>query len=235
MIIGALLTYLIFFPGLMSPDAYWQFQQAQTGHFNDWHPPIMAWLWSLINRFIPGPQGFFILIILLYWGGFGLICTHCSHGTRKRFLAAVTLPYLPFLINFAGTIGKDQFVFGCFLTSLGLILVRPRRRASKVAAASAIVLLLLVGSLARYNSVLAAVPLVVLWIWPDAPTERPLTWLGRQLAVGGAVILLAWLGSSYAFNRYVVQPESAGIQNELFAWELVGLSHLTRENLVDRV
>ena len=232
MTIGAVLTYLIFFPGLMSTDSYFQLQQARTGHFNDWWPPIMAWLWSLIEHFIPGPQGFFIVIILLYWGGFGLICTHCSQGTRKRFLAAVILPYLPFLINFAGTVGKDQLVFGCFLTSLGLILLQPKGRAFKIATGSTIVLLLLVGLLARYNSVLAAIPLVVLWIWPSPTTARPLTSLGLRLAACGAVILLLWLGSSNAFNRYVVQPERTGFQNPLFAWELVGLSHLTHENLV---
>ena len=232
MTIGAVLTYFIFFPGLMSPDAYDQIQQARTNHFTDWHPPIMAWLWSLINHLIPGPQGFFILIILLYWGGFGLICTRCSYGTGKRFLGAVILPFLPFLINFAGTIGKDEFVFGCFLTGLGLILLRPRRRILRVAAGSAIILLLLVGSLARYNSVLAVIPLVVLWIWPSPTPVRPVASLARQLALSGAVILLVWWGAWNTFNRYVAHAEAQQVQSSLFAWQLLNISHLTRQNLI---
>lgn len=41
-ILIALGIWRIFFPGLMSADSIDQYGQAVTGHFNDWHPPLLA-------------------------------------------------------------------------------------------------------------------------------------------------------------------------------------------------
>jgi hypothetical protein len=70
---GICVTYLTYAPGLVPADAQDQFYQAQTGRYNDVHPPIMAWLWSKTNAIIPGPEGFFLLLIALYWSGFFLL------------------------------------------------------------------------------------------------------------------------------------------------------------------
>jgi hypothetical protein len=73
MALGWVLTYITYFPGLMSTDSVYQLHQAETGIFLDWHPPITAWLWSITNHFIPGPLGFFLFLITLYWLAFGLL------------------------------------------------------------------------------------------------------------------------------------------------------------------
>ena len=38
----ALVLWRLFFPGLMSADSIAQYGQALTGHYNDWHPPLLA-------------------------------------------------------------------------------------------------------------------------------------------------------------------------------------------------
>ena len=63
---GVAVTYLAYAPGLVPHDALGQLQQAQTGHFGDVVPPVMAWLWSKTIAIIPGPEGFFLLLISLY-------------------------------------------------------------------------------------------------------------------------------------------------------------------------
>jgi hypothetical protein len=46
----ALVIWQIYYPGLMSPDSIAQYQQAQTGYFNDWHPPLMSIvLWVIMK------------------------------------------------------------------------------------------------------------------------------------------------------------------------------------------
>ncbi|WP_158295638.1 hypothetical protein [Crenalkalicoccus roseus] len=30
------------FPGVMRPDSFHQYEQAITGRYTDWHPPVMA-------------------------------------------------------------------------------------------------------------------------------------------------------------------------------------------------
>jgi len=36
------------FPGVANDDSDSQYAQAVDQRFNDWHPPIMAWLWSFL-------------------------------------------------------------------------------------------------------------------------------------------------------------------------------------------
>ena len=38
------------YPGHFAPDSVWQLAQGREGRFNDWHPPIMAWLLGLADR-----------------------------------------------------------------------------------------------------------------------------------------------------------------------------------------
>lgn len=43
--------WLTFRPGLLSPDSINQYAQAATGQFNDWHPPIMAVILSIVMKY----------------------------------------------------------------------------------------------------------------------------------------------------------------------------------------
>ena len=42
---AASLTALAYWPGLMTWDAIRQYGQAVDGDFDDWHPPVMEWIW----------------------------------------------------------------------------------------------------------------------------------------------------------------------------------------------
>jgi len=33
-----------YWPGIMIDDARWQYQQAVDNAYEDWHPPLMAWI-----------------------------------------------------------------------------------------------------------------------------------------------------------------------------------------------
>src|SRR5205085_9848885 len=99
-----------------------------------------------------------------------------------KYIALCLLPFSPFLLNIVGTIWKDVLVFGCFGVALGLILLRPRESSIWSWRSAIIWSLLVIGSLARHNSLVAAVPLLVLHLWPQAPGHRPLrALLGRGL------------------------------------------------------
>ena len=230
--LGALLTYIVYSPGLMPPDAQDQLRQAQTGHFVDWHPPVMAWIWSQINTIIPGPEGFFLLLIILYWAGFFLLLRYVSHTTVFRYCIMIILPFSPFLFNFAGTIWKDVFVFGCYLVALGILLNRTFRKPLSLLPTAVVVLLLLLGALARYNVILAAVPLIVLLIWPQPSEARPLASLIYRLAICTPVVLSVWAVSATLSDYAVFHAKKAEIENSLFIWDIVGISHSIGDNLL---
>jgi hypothetical protein len=54
-LVGIIVTVAIFYPGYLSPDSLVQLSQGRSGVFNDWHPPVMSWLWGIFDRMIPGP------------------------------------------------------------------------------------------------------------------------------------------------------------------------------------
>ncbi len=46
-----LILWVAFYPGFMSHDSIVQFGMSKSLNFNDWHPPIMAWVWSVVGFF----------------------------------------------------------------------------------------------------------------------------------------------------------------------------------------
>ena len=230
---GVVVTYLAYAPGLVPHDALDQFRQAQTGHFVDIHPPIMAWLWSKTNAVIPGPEGFFLLLIALYWAGFFLLIRYLLRTSVVRAVIASVLPFSPILFNFAGTIWKDVLVSGCLLVATGIILTRPSNGARFPLASSLIVLILfLLASLTRWNSVAGVVPLLVLAIWPRSPARAPLRRTFYRLVLSSPLVLLVWATSGKLLDVIVIHAEKTGFANMLPLWDLVGMSHHLGQNLL---
>jgi hypothetical protein len=60
-------------PGVANDDSDSQYAQAVDHRFNDWHPPIMAWLWSFFRLLADGNGPMFCFHVACYWLGFGLI------------------------------------------------------------------------------------------------------------------------------------------------------------------
>src|SRR5438132_13309942 len=94
---GSAVTYLGYYPGLVRHDALNQLQQAQTGHFDDLFPPVMAWLWSKMIAIITGPEGFFLLLISLYWVGSFLRIRYVLHLGLLSIVIASALPFFQIL------------------------------------------------------------------------------------------------------------------------------------------
>src|SRR5690606_26904053 len=103
-VMGFVVCALAFYPGIMTPDTLDQLAQANAQAFNDWHPPMMAWLWSGLNRVFPAASGFLFFDLFLLW--FGLY--RISRSIDPRYAPYVyLLGFLPFVINISGVIWKD--------------------------------------------------------------------------------------------------------------------------------
>jgi hypothetical protein len=235
---GILFSHYAYFPGLVVNDSSDQFHQAQTFQFSDWHPPIMAVIWSLTNRILPGPEGFFLLQIVLYWGGFLLIGlriigqSEADVISRYRLVLLCLLPFSPFLINICGTIWKDVLVFGCFITALGLIFSRSKE--SRIWSwRSAIILgLLVTGSLARHNSIAGAVPLLVLYLWPESPVRNLFWAVFGRVVVATVVTVTTVFVVGKSLDIFVTHSTKTHIGNSILLFDMVGISERIDRNLV---
>ena len=55
-------------PGQLSYDSVAQLLDGRTGHYNSWHPPVMAWLLGFFDALLPGPSLFVVFQAALVLG-----------------------------------------------------------------------------------------------------------------------------------------------------------------------
>jgi len=192
-VLGLAVAVLAFYPGYMSWDSAYQWWQARHGQFDPTHPPLMAMIWQLTDRLVPGPGGMFLTQQVLYWlalGGFAAALP-CRAGYRA--LLVLVLGFWPPVFGVSAYIWKDVWTLGAFAAAAALF-AGEIQRPSRVRLALALLMLALACSF-RHNAITGAVPLVF-WAVVRWPTDggfrsvrTPLLTLALCLAVLGAAKL----------------------------------------------
>jgi hypothetical protein len=224
--LGFALTLRAFWPGLMTPDSEFQLKQARELILYDSFPIIMALAWNATHRVIPGGPGMLLLLLALYWGGFALFAWYCAGRSRRAFWLAAALPFLPFLINYAGTLWKDVLVLGTYLIAAGIILLSGASRWRWIA-----VVPLAIGIAARENSAAAAIPLFALLFWPTFSGLGTVKRLGAAFAVSLLIAAALFGGAQFGLS-YVFKPIRTTPSASLALFDLTGISHRIGSNLV---
>ena len=208
-----------FWPGIMVWDAIRQYGQALTGHYDDWHPPAMNWLWRRLLPLHDGPAPMLALQILLYWSGFGLLVVAAlRRGQRGAAAALAALSLMPVSLVLIGTVLKDSLMAGLLLVAVGLCGIG-RRCGWTVRIAVAV--LLLAAATLRFNAVPACLPLVWLLL--------PAGWGPRLRSIALAVALVPLLLAMPLANR-LLQVERSGVELSLVIYDLAGI---TRRSGID--
>jgi hypothetical protein len=208
------------FPGVANDDSNSQYAQAIDQRFNDWHPPVMAWLWSIFRLLADGNGSMFCFHIACYWLAFGLIAVALSRVGRP--LAAWGIigvglfpPFLMMNIN----ILKDVGLAVTFLTGFAaLFWYRIQDQRTPVVVVLISIALLFYGALVRSNAVFAVVPLLAYLITPK--------WLGRpwRLLVFSAPIALLIVPASGLFNQNVLNATPVRIIRSLEIFDMTGIA-----------
>jgi hypothetical protein len=105
---------LVFYPALLSPDSLSSWEQALTGRYTDWQPPIMALLMRLVIALV-GPDVAvytFLQAWGFYLGAFALVAAltrpqPSPRRARVRLLSALLFLLWPVGWVFAATVWKD--------------------------------------------------------------------------------------------------------------------------------
>lgn len=160
-LIGLCFTLLVYSPGYMSWDSLDQLKQARAGVFKDNHPPLMAAIWSLVDRIYPGPLGMLVLQTTMFWGGLGLFFAYIRGPLVLRVIAIAAIGLYPPIFGLIGTIWKDLLMLSAIVMVLGLAMRFERRRG--VVCGLALLLLIMIACGARHNAIVALPPLLV-WL-----------------------------------------------------------------------
>ena len=226
--VGFLLSVVAFYPGIFTPDSLDQFAQAQSGEFEDWHPPIMAALWSMLLHIHDGPEPLFLMHLLLFWGGLWAVSDGMVRSGARWGVLLPLIGLAPFIFNYLGLLWKDVALASAWLFAAGIAFRRfARGEKLKLLEHTAIWGTFIYGALVRGNSIFAAAPLVLYFLNVEVFSRR--IWPQVAACILTPALLIA--GAS-VFAHQVVQAEAQNPEDSLFLFDLVGISHQTRTNLV---
>jgi hypothetical protein len=216
LLLAACTQLLAFWPGIIVWDSIRQYGQALSGHYDDWHPPAMNWLWRQLLSFGSGPAPMLALQALLYWGGFMLLAIGISRRSpagygRPLLLLCALLP-VPFFM--VGTILKDSLMAGGLLMAAGLLAVR--RRGDNLLRVVAIVLLIATATL-RFNAAIACLPLLIFALpdrWKRTRTRMAIASTAAAVSVIAALPLA----------NHLLRAERSGVELSLVTYDLAGIT-----------
>lgn len=227
-----------FFPGVYSGDSADQLQQALSRNFTDWHPPVMAWVWSnLISWTGLYSSMFFLHYFLLFCAGLAWIFILVKIGVGRISLLVPLAIASPVFTNFSGVVWKDVgFAFTLLLATgiFGFTLVIEKAKPVLRSILFLIIVILSIYALGtRTNGVFAIVPLLAAASWTMV-RERPGT-LGRRVfsLVGATVSLfIASILAVGTLESMVIKPEKRFPFQYVQMFDLLGIGARTGQDFM---
>ncbi|WP_028966637.1 hypothetical protein [Sphingomonas phyllosphaerae] len=211
----------LFWPGYAEYDTLRQYEQAVSGQFDDWHPPVMARLWQALLPLGHGTASLLTLQLAGYWLGLALIADALARLGRPRAAwATLAAGLLPPLLGWQGVVLKDAQLVSAALAATGLI-ARYRLRDLPVPPVIAVTagVLFAYALLVRANAVFALAPLIVALL----PLQRRAARIGVALGIVAAVLAL-----SGTINHRVLRAQGSDVATTQPRYDLAGIAARTQ-------
>lgn len=190
--------------------------------YEDWHPPVMAVLWSaFIRAGATGTAPMLLLQLALFHGGIALAVAATGGTVRAQALRLVACwVVLAVPLSWMAEVIKDAQTAAALTMATGIVAwFRLRHGRVPPAAAAAAAMLLVYAMLLRQNAVFAVVPLAAaLAGWGGV---RSLA--GRTLLLGAGVLIA--IGASSAINHRVFDARPTRVERTLPLFDLAGIAH----------
>jgi hypothetical protein len=218
------LTLLVFYPGVMTYDAKFVYEDIAKGFLGDWQSPVMTVLWSLIDPIAPGSGSMFLLIVTFYWLAFGLLAFTMARHSVLRAYVLLLLAVSPPAFVFIGILWRDVLFASTWLLSAALpFAVADRNARLRVPIQVMALGLLALGVLLRPNALIAAPILAVTIAWPGHFSWRRAAIIFVPAAAGlFAMVQVVYYGALGAARQHPLQS--------IMVFDLGGISHFTKQN-----
>ena len=218
------LTLGVFYPGVMSEDARYVYEDIAKGFLGDWQSPVMTVLWSIIDPIAPGTGSMFLLTIAIYWLAFGLLAFKMAQRSLPLALALLLLALSPPAFVFLSMVWRDVLFAGTWLLAGALCLAFGKKEDRPPTSIQLVALALLgFGVLLRPNALLAAPMLGVYIAWPSKFSLKRAMVMFVPAAVGlSALVYFVYYVALGAQRQHIVQT--------IMVFDLGGISHFAKEN-----
>jgi hypothetical protein len=222
--IGFGLTLLIFYPGIMTFDAKYVYEDIAKGTYGDWQSPVMVWLWGLIDPVAPGAASMFLLTATTYWLGFGILSLALASRGKTSALLLPLLAMTPPALALAGIIWRDVLLATCWLLAAAVTFAASEQRSPVRLTGQALALALVVlGVLLRPNALLAAPVLAAYIIWVSRVTllRTVIFYIPAAIVLFG-IVQVVYYGMLDAKRQHPLQT--------IMIFDLGGISHFAKQN-----
>lgn len=215
-IVGFIAMSIAYWPGLVTWDSLRQYDQALNGDIDDWHPPVMEWIWRQLIPLDAGPAPMLLFQLILLVSGLALLAIWAIRQKRRGLGIAIGVcAMMPIPAALMGTILKDSLMTGALLAATGL-LAMGRLRPLGPTRWAAIGLVLFAASL-RFNAFLAGLPLLLALL----PASFRVT---RIRTAASAVASLSALLLVMPAANAMIGAEHSGVELSLIAFDLGGIT-----------
>ena len=218
------LTLLIFYPGIMTYDAKFVYEDIAKNALGDWQSPVMTVLWRVVDPIAPGSASMFLLIAILYWAAFGLLALSLATRAPLVSLLLPILALMPPAFFLVGIVWRDVLFAAAWLLAGSLAFAATQRPASLRWALQALALALCAfGFLLRPNA-LVAVPLLSAYIlWPDRfDWKRTAVAFVPLMIVFFVLLQLVYYGALGAKRQHPLQS--------IMVFDLGGITYFAQRN-----
>jgi hypothetical protein len=218
------LTLLVFYPGIMTYDAKFVYEDIAKGALGDWQSPVMTVLWGAIDPIAPGAASMFLLIATCYWLGFGLLAFALARRASRLALLLPLLALLPPAFVFVGIIWRDVLFATNWLLAAAIAFALDERGARfRVPAQVLAFALCAFGVLLRPNALIAAPILAAYIVWPaQMCLKRTAILFVPAMAGFFALVQGIYYGALGATRQHPLQS--------IMVFDLGGISHFTGQN-----
>jgi len=222
-LLGAALTALAYWPGLMTWDAIRQYGQALSGDFDDWHPPAMEWLWRRLIEIHAGPAPMLVVQLALEWGGLALLAVWANRqGRRGLAIALLACGFMPIGLALTGEVLKDCLMAGALAMAVAaLASATPENRAAAWRIVG--IALLVFASTLRFNAFLATTPIAVVLL-------PPAWWRGKLRLALTSIVAGAVMIAAMPLANSLLGAKPSGVGLSLVIFDLGGITRFSDTN-----
>lgn len=236
LIITATLS-LVFWPGLMSYDSVHALQGAREGVTDSTWPPMVSYIWRLVDMAIPSPVAMLFIQVLLLLVSTASILNRYLRERKFVYFSLITMIAIPVHLGTVSVIWKDVLLAAFVMGSISLILMLGEAKSTTqlIGQSLAVSLLLVVATSVRHNAIFATGIIALFFCWKLASKlkiER------RQLIffVFSFFLLSSMVGSKLFIDNYrlpdlTVISGTGEFSTTIMKLDLLGYSKCTGNDL----
>lgn len=165
-VLGLVLSYIAFSPGLMTYDTFSAYNQTFTLEFTDWHHPFLSIL-MFFSRVTTGDTSLLLVFQLAcIWFGIFLFSISIKKHIGNWSIFLILIAYFPFILNYAGFLGKTPLQTAMFLLVFGACYYYySTDKRPPILTQIILFLALFLGTTIRTYSYVSAIPIIIFFIY----------------------------------------------------------------------